>query len=67
MGAAKKGLAALNIEWDEGPHAKLSTEAIARELDQATLGSGAAPAVKSFMLPLAPAPSDWSAAQFPAL
>ena len=26
MGAAKKGLAALKIEWDDGPHAKLSTE-----------------------------------------
>src|SRR5262249_11554718 len=25
MGAAKKGLAALNIEWDEGPHARLTT------------------------------------------
>src|SRR6185437_12159204 len=29
MGAAKKGLAALAIEWDEGPHAKLDTAAIA--------------------------------------
>ena len=26
MGAAKKGLAALVIEWDDGPHAKLNTE-----------------------------------------
>ena len=34
MGAAKKGLAALKIEWDDGPHAKLNTEEIARELDQ---------------------------------
>ena len=25
MGAAKKGLAALKIEWDDGPHAKLTT------------------------------------------
>jgi isoquinoline 1-oxidoreductase beta subunit len=41
MGAAKKGLAALKIEWDEGPHASVATEAIARELEQATLGSGA--------------------------
>jgi isoquinoline 1-oxidoreductase subunit beta len=41
MGAAKKGLAALKIEWDDGPHARLTTEEIARELDQATLGSGA--------------------------
>ena len=41
MGAAKKGLAALKIEWDEGPHAQLDTVAIARELEQATLGAGA--------------------------
>src|SRR6266446_395781 len=41
MGAAKKGLAALKIEWDDGQHAKLATEEIARELEQATLGSGA--------------------------
>src|SRR5499427_7761366 len=41
MGAAKKGLAALKIEWDDGPHAKLTTEEIARELEQATLSSGA--------------------------
>ncbi|WFU38885.1 xanthine dehydrogenase family protein molybdopterin-binding subunit [Bradyrhizobium sp. CB82] len=40
MGAAKKGLAALKIEWDDGPHANLSTEAIAGELEQATRGSG---------------------------
>ncbi len=32
MGAAKKGLAALAIEWDDGPHAKLDTDAIAGEL-----------------------------------
>ena len=41
MGAAKKGLAALVIEWDDGPHAKLSTEEIAGELDKATLNAGA--------------------------
>jgi isoquinoline 1-oxidoreductase beta subunit len=29
MGAAKKGLAALVIEWDDGPHAKLNTADIA--------------------------------------
>ena len=40
MGAAKKGLAALVIEWDEGPHAKLDTNAIASELEQATLRPG---------------------------
>src|SRR5215470_13612943 len=41
MGAAKKGLAALKIEWDEGPHAKLTTEDVARELEKATLSPGA--------------------------
>jgi isoquinoline 1-oxidoreductase subunit beta len=41
MGAAKKGLAALKIEWDDGPHARLTTEQIARELEQATLAAGA--------------------------
>ncbi len=40
MGAAKKGLAALAIEWDDGPHAKLNTEEIAGELEKATLNSG---------------------------
>jgi isoquinoline 1-oxidoreductase subunit beta len=41
MGAAKKGLEALVIEWDDGPHAKLTTAAIAAELEKATLGPGA--------------------------
>jgi isoquinoline 1-oxidoreductase beta subunit len=41
MGAAKKGLEALVIEWDDGPHARLTTEAIAAELEAATLTSGA--------------------------
>jgi isoquinoline 1-oxidoreductase beta subunit len=41
MGAAKKALAALVVEWDAGPHAQLSTEAIARELEKATLSPGA--------------------------
>jgi isoquinoline 1-oxidoreductase beta subunit len=41
MGAAKKGLAALVIEWDDGPHAKLDTQAIAAELEKATLNPGA--------------------------
>jgi len=40
MGAAKKGLAELKIEWDDGPHAKLSTADVARELEQATLKPG---------------------------
>ena len=41
MGAAKKGLAALKIEWDDGQNAKLVTSDIAKELEQATLGVGA--------------------------
>src|SRR5262249_22599933 len=41
MGAAKKGLAALKIEWDDGPHAGLDTVEIASELDKATLKPGA--------------------------
>src|SRR3984893_14380997 len=40
MGAAKKGLAALVLEWDDGPHAKLNTDAIAGELEKATLIAG---------------------------
>jgi isoquinoline 1-oxidoreductase beta subunit len=41
MGAAKKGLAALAIQWDNGPNATLSTEDIARELEKGTLKPGA--------------------------
>jgi isoquinoline 1-oxidoreductase beta subunit len=41
MGAAKKGLEALGIEWDEGPHAKLNTAEVADELEKATLSPGA--------------------------
>jgi isoquinoline 1-oxidoreductase beta subunit len=40
MGAAKKGLTALVIEWDDGPHASLTTDAIVGELEQATLSAG---------------------------
>src|SRR5262245_49563664 len=40
MGAAKKGLAALVIEWDDGPNAKLNTTNIVDELERATLNSG---------------------------
>src|SRR6478735_2290777 len=36
MWAARQGLAALKIEWDEGPNAKLATEDIVRELEAAT-------------------------------
>jgi isoquinoline 1-oxidoreductase beta subunit len=41
MWAAKQGLAALKIEWDDGPNAKLTTEDIARELEAATRNPGA--------------------------
>ncbi|MES1148974.1 MAG: molybdopterin cofactor-binding domain-containing protein, partial [Bradyrhizobium guangdongense] len=40
MGAAKKGLEALRIEWDDGTHAALSTQDISRELEQAILKPG---------------------------
>jgi isoquinoline 1-oxidoreductase subunit beta len=40
MGAAKKGLSALAIEWDDGPHAQLNTQDIASELEKATLNPG---------------------------
>lgn len=41
MGAARKGLDALVVEWDEGVLADLTTEAVAEELVQATLNPGA--------------------------
>jgi isoquinoline 1-oxidoreductase beta subunit len=41
MGAAKKGLAALAIEWDGGPHAKLGTDDVLHELERATQTPGA--------------------------
>jgi isoquinoline 1-oxidoreductase beta subunit len=40
MGAAKKGLAALKIEWDAGPNATLSTEDVARALESGTRNAG---------------------------
>ncbi|QOG19240.1 xanthine dehydrogenase family protein molybdopterin-binding subunit [Bradyrhizobium sp. SEMIA] len=40
MGAANKGLAALKIEWDGGPHVNLSTSDIARELESVTTKAG---------------------------
>jgi isoquinoline 1-oxidoreductase beta subunit len=40
MGAAKKGLAALVVEWDDGPHAKLNTKDIVDKLEHATLNPG---------------------------
>ncbi len=41
MWAAKKGLAALVIEWDDGPNATLSDKDISRDLEKGTLTSGA--------------------------
>ena len=41
MGAAKKGLAALAIEWDDGPHATLVTADIVESMRVASLQPGA--------------------------
>jgi isoquinoline 1-oxidoreductase beta subunit len=41
MGAARKGLAALMISWDDGPNAALSTESIARDYAAALENPGA--------------------------
>jgi len=41
MGAAKKGLAALVIDWDDGPNATLSSADIVRSMDQASRGPAA--------------------------
>jgi isoquinoline 1-oxidoreductase beta subunit len=40
--AAKKGLAALEIRWDEGPNAKLSTADIVQQLAEASQRTGVA-------------------------
>lgn len=40
MWAAKQGLAALDIEWDEGPNARLSTSDIVQQLEAALLRPG---------------------------
>lgn len=40
MGAAKKGLAALVIQWDNGPNANLTTDDIVRDLEKGTLKPG---------------------------
>jgi isoquinoline 1-oxidoreductase beta subunit len=40
MGAALKGLAALDIEWDDGTHRQVSNAQVVRELEQATLAAG---------------------------
>jgi isoquinoline 1-oxidoreductase subunit beta len=41
MGAAKKGLAALSIQWDEGPNATLNTADIVSQLEEASKKPGA--------------------------
>ena len=41
MGAAKKGLAATAIQWDDGPNATLSSADIVRQLDEASKKPGA--------------------------
>jgi isoquinoline 1-oxidoreductase beta subunit len=41
MGAAKKALAALRIQWDHGSFGKLNTEDVMRELERATQESSA--------------------------
>jgi isoquinoline 1-oxidoreductase subunit beta len=41
MGAAKKGLAALDIKWDEGPNAKLNSADIVQQLAAAAEKPGA--------------------------
>jgi CO/xanthine dehydrogenase Mo-binding subunit len=41
MGAAKKGLAALDIQWDDGPNAKLASADIVRDMDAASTKAGA--------------------------
>jgi isoquinoline 1-oxidoreductase beta subunit len=40
MWAAKQGLAALDIRWDEGPNAKLTTADLVRQLEAASARSG---------------------------
>jgi isoquinoline 1-oxidoreductase beta subunit len=41
MGAAKKGLAVAAIQWDEGPHAMVSSADIVSQLEQASKQPGA--------------------------
>ncbi len=40
MGAAKQGLAALEIEWDDGPNARMSTADVVRGLEAASRNPG---------------------------
>ena len=41
LGAAKKGLEAAAIQWDDGPNATLSTADIVRQLEEASKQPGA--------------------------
>jgi isoquinoline 1-oxidoreductase beta subunit len=41
MGAAKKGLEAASVEWDDGPNAAVSTDDIVAHLERASLNAGA--------------------------
>jgi isoquinoline 1-oxidoreductase beta subunit len=41
MGAAKKGIAALALRWDDGPNAKVSTESIVADMAKASQAPGA--------------------------
>jgi isoquinoline 1-oxidoreductase beta subunit len=41
MGAAKKGLAAAAIQWDDGPHATVGSADIVRQLEEASKRPGA--------------------------
>ncbi len=41
MGAARKGLAALDIQWDDGPNGKLTTADIVRDMDAVSRKPGA--------------------------
>ena len=40
MWAAKQGLAALAIRWDDGPNGKISTADVVKELDEASREAG---------------------------
>jgi isoquinoline 1-oxidoreductase beta subunit len=41
MGAAKKGLAAADVQWDDGPNATVSSAGIVRQLEEASKQPGA--------------------------
>jgi isoquinoline 1-oxidoreductase beta subunit len=57
MWAAKQGLAALNIQWDEGPNAKLSTADIAAQIAKAAEDKGLVVADGDFDKAAAAAPT----------